>query len=245
MPSPVPFPMPLPVPFPNPFRPKSVPFPRPSSPPKPRPTAPPPHRRVPAKEKTIARFLKGKFAVRSSFGHVRDLPPKKIGVEVDNDFAPQYVVLPRAKKILDDFKHIAAKCSTVYLATDHDREGESIAWHIVDILKLPLEKVRRITFHEITPEAINKAVSEPRAIDEHLVQAQQARRIIDRLVGYRLSPLLWEKSSGACRPAACSRSPSASCPSATGKSRNSPPRSIGPWPPRFSFPERRLLSRPA
>ena len=147
----------------------------------------------PAKERTISRFLKNEFVVKSSFGHVRDLPVRKIGVNVDDDFAPQYVVLPRAKKILAEFKSLVSKAPFVYLATDHDREGESIAWHLVDMLKLKPDQVKRITFHEITPTAIKAAIAEPRAIDENLVHAQQARRVIDRLVGYKLSPLLWAK----------------------------------------------------
>ena len=147
----------------------------------------------PAKERTISRFLKGDFIVKSSFGHVRDLPVRKIGVDVEDNFAPRYVVLPRAKKILAEFKGLASKAAYVYLATDHDREGESIAWHLVDVLKLKPNQVKRITFHEITPGAINEAIAAPRSIDENLVNAQQARRVIDRLVGYKLSPLLWAK----------------------------------------------------
>ncbi|MEK7232636.1 MAG: type I DNA topoisomerase [Elusimicrobiota bacterium] len=147
----------------------------------------------PAKERTISRFLKGEFVVKSSFGHVRDLPVRKIGVNVDDDFAAQYVVLPRAKKILAEFKSLVSKAAFVYLATDHDREGESIAWHLVDMLKLKPDQVKRITFHEITSAAIKAAIAAPRAIDENLVHAQQARRVIDRLVGYKLSPLLWAK----------------------------------------------------
>jgi DNA topoisomerase I len=147
----------------------------------------------PAKERTISRFLKSDFVVRSSFGHVRDLPVRKIGVDVEEDFEPQYVVLPRAKKILAEFKQLVGKSAYVYLATDHDREGESIAWHLVDMLKLKPDQVKRITFHEITPTAIKAAIEEPRSIDENLVHAQQARRVIDRLVGYKLSPLLWAK----------------------------------------------------
>lgn len=147
----------------------------------------------PAKERTISRFLKDDFIVKSSFGHVRDLPVRKIGVNVDDDFSPQYVVLPRAKKILAEFKSLVSKAPFVYLATDHDREGESIAWHLVDMLKLKPDQVKRITFHEITPGAIKEAISAPRSIDENLVHAQQARRVIDRLVGYKLSPLLWAK----------------------------------------------------
>ncbi|MBI4375698.1 MAG: type I DNA topoisomerase [Elusimicrobia bacterium] len=147
----------------------------------------------PAKERTISRFLKGKYVVRSSYGHVRDLPVRKLGVEVDDKFKPQYVVLPRAKKILAEFRAMVGKCPYVYLATDHDREGESIAWHIVESLNLARAKVKRITFHEITPQAIQEALTAPRSIDENLVHAQQARRVIDRLVGYKLSPLLWAK----------------------------------------------------
>ena len=147
----------------------------------------------PAKEKTISRFLDGDYIVRSSYGHVRDLPVRKIGVDVKDGFAPQYVVLPRAKKLLSEFKALAADAPYVYLATDHDREGESIAWHLVELLGLPKEKARRITFHEITPGAIREALAAPREVDDNLVAAQQARRIIDRLVGYKLSPLLWTK----------------------------------------------------
>jgi len=120
----------------------------------------------PAKERTISRFLKSDFIVKSSFGHVRDLPVRKIGVDVEDDFAPQYVVLPRAKKILAEFKSLVSKAAYVYLATDHDREGESIAWHLVDMLKLKPDQVKRITFHEITPTAIKAAIEEPRSIDE-------------------------------------------------------------------------------
>ncbi|MDE2237517.1 MAG: type I DNA topoisomerase, partial [Elusimicrobia bacterium] len=147
----------------------------------------------PAKERTISRFLKSGFVVRSSYGHVRDLPLRKIGVDVDHDFKPQYVVLPRVKKLLSEFKSLVERSPYVYLATDHDREGESIAWHLVELLGLPGGRVRRITFHEITPGAIHEAIASPRSIDNNLVDAQQARRIIDRLVGYKLSPLLWAK----------------------------------------------------
>ncbi|MDD5629933.1 MAG: type I DNA topoisomerase, partial [Elusimicrobia bacterium] len=147
----------------------------------------------PAKERTIARLLKGSYVVRSSFGHVRDLPVKKLGVDLEKDFTPQYVVLPRAKKLLPEFRELAESSPAVYLATDHDREGESIAWHLAELLDLPSAKVRRITFHEITPNAINEALAAPRALDQSLVNAQQARRVIDRLVGYLLSPLLWAK----------------------------------------------------
>ncbi|HVA66550.1 MAG TPA: type I DNA topoisomerase [Elusimicrobiota bacterium] len=147
----------------------------------------------PAKERTIARFLKSGYVVRSSYGHVRDLPVRKMGVDVKKGFAPEYVLLPRAKKILAEFKPLVEKSSYVYLATDPDREGEAIAWHLSEILGLPPERIRRIAFHEITPQAVAHALESPRAIDLGLVQAQQARRVIDRLVGYTLSPLLWAK----------------------------------------------------
>ena len=147
----------------------------------------------PAKQRTISRFLQNGYVVASSYGHVRDLPEKKLGVDEDNDFEPSYVLLPRTKKLLPELRKMSDRAGHVYLATDHDREGESIAWHLVQILNLPEEKVRRITFHEITPEAIREAMSAPRGVDMNLVQAQQARRVIDRLVGYKLSPLLWRK----------------------------------------------------
>ncbi|MBI4346810.1 MAG: type I DNA topoisomerase [Elusimicrobia bacterium] len=147
----------------------------------------------PAKERTISRILQKDFVVRSSYGHVRDLPEKKMGVDEKKNFEPTYVLLPRTKKILPELETLAKKASMVYLATDHDREGESIAWHLVHLLGLGDDRVRRITFHEITPAAIQEAIKEPRGIDLHLVHAQQARRVIDRLVGYKLSPLLWKK----------------------------------------------------
>src|SRR3989338_546781 len=147
----------------------------------------------PAKERTISRLLKNKYTVKSSYGHVRDLPVRKIGVNVQDGFEPQYVVIPRAKKILAELNPLVSRSPYVYLATDPDREGESIVWHLVELLNLDPKRVRRITFHEITPAAINEAIASPRQIDSNLVSAQQARRVIDRLVGYKLSPLLWAK----------------------------------------------------
>jgi len=150
----------------------------------------------PTKERTIAKFLaKGgeKFVVKSSYGHVRDLPENSLGVDEKNNFKPHYVILPKAKKVIYELKKIVKQCETIYLATDYDREGEAIAWHLTKVLGLDLENVLRITFHEITPQAIYEALSNPRKIDLNLVNSQQARRIIDRLVGYKLSPLLWEK----------------------------------------------------
>lgn len=147
----------------------------------------------PAKQRTISKILSRHYVVRSSYGHVRDLPESKLGVNDKGDFEPTYVLLPRTKKILPELKELSDKAPAIYLATDHDREGESIAWHLAHILEIPDEKIKRITFHEITPAAIEEALKAPREIDMHLVHAQQARRVIDRLVGYKLSPLLWKK----------------------------------------------------
>ena len=147
----------------------------------------------PTKAKTISKFLGKNFTVLSSFGHVRDLPKSKIGVDVEHDFAPQYVVPTKAKKAVSDLKRAAAKADLVYFASDQDREGEAISWHLLELLDLAPEKIRRITFHEITEEAIKASLEHPRALDQHLVDAQQARRVLDRLVGYELSPFLWRK----------------------------------------------------
>ncbi|MCF6171872.1 MAG: type I DNA topoisomerase [Bacteroidales bacterium] len=147
----------------------------------------------PAKAKTIEGFLGKDFIVRSSFGHVMDLNKTKISVDIENDFKPEYEVSPDKKKVLSDLKKIAYKVDTVWLASDEDREGEAISWHLLNALELDKEKTKRIVFHEITKNAIQKAVENPRGIDENLVAAQQARRVLDRLVGYELSPLLWKK----------------------------------------------------
>lgn len=148
----------------------------------------------PAKAKTIQKYLGGDFVVKSSYGHVRDLPKSKLGVDVDNDFEPQYVVPVKARKQVEELRKAAAKAEAIYFATDEDREGEAIAWHLMAILKpKKSQAVHRITFTEITREAIKKAVENPRELDVNLVNAQQARRVLDRLVGYELSPLLWKK----------------------------------------------------
>ncbi|AKL98341.1 type I DNA topoisomerase [Endomicrobium proavitum] len=147
----------------------------------------------PAKEKTISKILGKDYAVKSSYGHIRDLPKNKIGIDVENNFEPTYVNIARAKKVISDLKNASEKSDRIYLATDFDREGEAIAWHLKEALKLSDKKISRITFHEITPEAINSAVKNPRELDMHLVDSQQTRRILDRLVGYKLSPLLWKK----------------------------------------------------
>jgi len=145
----------------------------------------------PAKAKTIEKYLGGDYKVIASFGHVRDLPGAELGVDVVNKFTPRYVIPQKARKTISILKHDAKNAKIIYMATDYDREGEAIAWHVAEVLKL--KNPERITFHEITKDAIQDAVKHPRAIDMHLVDAQQARRILDRLVGYKLSPFLWKK----------------------------------------------------
>ncbi|MCR4662670.1 MAG: type I DNA topoisomerase [Endomicrobiaceae bacterium] len=147
----------------------------------------------PAKSKTISKMLGSDYIVKSSFGHIRDLPEKEIGVDIEKNFKPTYVAMPKSKKIIADLKKAVAEVGHVYLATDLDREGEAIAWHLKELLKLSDENTDRITFHEITESAIKEAVQNPRKLDMALVDSQQARRILDRLVGYKLSPILWKK----------------------------------------------------
>lgn len=147
----------------------------------------------PTKQKTISKILGNNFIVRSSFGHVRDLPARSIGVDIANDFKPTYVPVERAKRLISELTSLAKGANEIFLATDPDREGEAIAWHLVELLNLPAEKYKRIFFHEITPTAIKESFDHARKIDDNLVNAQQARRILDRLVGYLLSPLLWKK----------------------------------------------------
>ena len=147
----------------------------------------------PAKARTIERFLGKEFVVKSSFGHVRDLAKKNLGIDIENDFQPDYIVSADKKKVVKELKSLAQEAKLVWIASDEDREGEAIAWHLQEVLKLDKEKTRRIVFHEITKDAIQHAIENPRNIDENLVNAQQARRVLDRLVGFELSPLLWKK----------------------------------------------------
>ena len=147
----------------------------------------------PAKAKTIEKFLGKDFRVESSFGHISDLPSSELGVDVTNDFKPKYIVSTDKKAIVKKLKDIASKAEMVWLASDEDREGEAIAWHLSEALDLDKAKTKRIVFHEITKTAIDKAILNPRDLDYNLVDAQQARRVLDRLVGYELSPVLWKK----------------------------------------------------
>jgi DNA topoisomerase-1 len=150
----------------------------------------------PAKAKTIEKFLGSDFQVESSYGHIADLPSKEIGVDVLNGFKPKYEVSADKKALVSKLKTLAKKAEMVWLASDEDREGEAISWHLAEELKLDKAKTKRIVFHEITKTAILKAIDNPREIDYNLVNAQQARRVLDRLVGYELSPVLWRKVKG-------------------------------------------------
>ncbi|MUP47521.1 type I DNA topoisomerase [Gramella sp. BOM4] len=150
----------------------------------------------PAKAKTIEKFLGKDYKVASSFGHIADLPTKEIGVDTEGDFTPKYIVSKDKKDVVRKLKGLAKDAETVWLASDEDREGEAIAWHLAEELKLKNDKTKRIVFHEITKSAILNAIENPRSIDYNLVNAQQARRVLDRLVGYELSPVLWRKVKG-------------------------------------------------
>jgi len=147
----------------------------------------------PAKAKTIEKYLGKDYTVKSSFGHIRDLPKKGLNIDVDKGFTPSYEVNPDKKKVVAELRKAAKEAEDVWLASDEDREGEAIAWHLTQALKLDPKKTKRIVFHEITKTAIENAIKTPRTVDLHLVDAQQARRVLDRLVGYELSPVLWKK----------------------------------------------------
>src|SRR6478609_1131486 len=147
----------------------------------------------PAKAKTIEGILGKDFEVKSCFGHIRDLEKNDMGIDINNNFKPTYIVPPEKEKVVKELKSIAKKSDEVWLASDEDREGESISWHLAEVLGLDIKTTKRIVFHEITKPAIQKAVQNPRTINMDLVNAQQARRILDRIVGFELSPVLWRK----------------------------------------------------
>ena len=147
----------------------------------------------PSKAKTIGKYLGPDYTVKASMGHLRDLPKSTMGVDIDNQFEPQYVPLEAKAEVIDELRKQAKKADAVYLATDPDREGEAISWHLKELLELPDDKAYRVTFNEITQKVVSQAIENPRAIDYALVDAQQARRVLDRIVGYQLSPLLWKK----------------------------------------------------
>ena len=149
----------------------------------------------PAKAKTIEKFLGKDFHVVSSFGHIRDLSKKKnLGIDIENNFTPDYEIPKEKAKVVSELKKAAADSNNIWIASDEDREGEAIAWHLACVLKLDLATTKRIVFHEITKEAISNAIETPRQVDMNLVNShQQARRILDRLVGFEISPVLWKK----------------------------------------------------
>ena len=148
----------------------------------------------PAKANTIKKFLGGSTKVVASMGHIRDLPKSKMGIDIEHDFEPQYINIRGKGDLIKSLRKDAKQAKTVYLATDPDREGEAIAWHLATILNEDAENITRVTFNEITKTAVQKAIKEPRNIDINLVDAQQARRVLDRIVGYKISPVLWKKS---------------------------------------------------
>ena len=147
----------------------------------------------PAKAKTIEKYLGKDFRVVSSFGHIRDLKKKNLGIDIENDFAPEYEIPKEKTKVVAELRKAAAQSKNIWIASDEDREGEAIAWHLASVLDLDLETTRRIVFHEITKDAITNAILNPRKVDMNLVHSQQARRILDRIVGYEISPVLWKK----------------------------------------------------
>ena len=147
----------------------------------------------PAKAKTIGRYLGNGYTVKASMGHVRDLPKSKIGIDFDHDFQPDYQPIKGKEEVIADLKEAAEASDNIYLATDPDREGEAISWHLKELLEIPNEKIYRVTFNEITKRVVTESIAAPRPIDQNLVDAQQARRLLDRIVGYQLSPLLWRK----------------------------------------------------
>ena len=147
----------------------------------------------PSKAKTIGKYLGPDYTVKASMGHLRDLPKSTMGVDLSHDFQPQYIPVPGKESLIRELQSAADSAETVYLATDPDREGEAISWHLKELLNLPEEKIRRVTFNAITPKTVTESIQAPRGIDYDLVDAQQARRVLDRVVGYQLSPLLWRK----------------------------------------------------
>ena len=147
----------------------------------------------PSKAKTIGKYLGPDYTVKASMGHLRDLPKSTMGVDLEGNFEPHYIPVRGKEDLIRELKNAAAQVDTVYLATDPDREGEAISWHLKELLGLSDEKAHRVTFNEITQKVVRESIASPRDIDYDLVDAQQARRILDRIVGYQLSPLLWKK----------------------------------------------------
>ena len=183
----------------------------------------------PSKAKTIGKYLGSDYIVKASMGHLRDLPKSKMGVDLEHNFEPQYIPVRGKEDLIKELKKASADVDTVYLATDPDREGEAISWHLKELLGLSDEKARRVTFNEITQKVVRESIAQPREIDYDLVDAQQARRILDRIVGYELSPLLWRKSAAGSPPAGSRALPPVWW--WTGRTKSGPLhlRNTGPW----------------
>ena len=187
----------------------------------------------PAKAKTIKKYLGSGYEVVASMGHIRDLPKSKIGVDIEHGFKPDYIEMKDKKELISSLTKQAKKSDKVYLATDPDREGEAISWHLAYILGLDLNDQNRVTFNEITKSGVKNGMEHPRTINIDLVNAQQARRILDRIVGYKLSPFLWKKrSTGPSTPSCWLRAAAVPL----------PPSSTAPQRARWSLPTRRRLT---
>ena len=163
----------------------------------------------PTKARTIQRFLGEGFTVKASEGHIRDLQEKQLSIDIKGGFTPEYVIPDGKKKVVAELTRLANQASVIWLASDEDREGEAISWHLCETLGLDKARTRRIAFHEITKDAILRAIGNPREVDMNLVNAQQARRVLDRLVGFELSPIPGKRSTADCPPDACRASPCA------------------------------------
>lgn len=183
----------------------------------------------PAKAKTIGRYLGNGYTVKASMGHVRDLPKSKIGIDFDHDFEPNYQPIKGKEEVIADLKEAAEASDNIYLATDPDREGEAISWHLKELLEIPNEKTYRVTFNEITKRVVTESIAAPRPIDQNLVDAQQARRLLDRIVGYQLSPCSGAKSAGVSPPDVSSLWPPGWWWIERKKFAPSCPRNTGPW----------------
>jgi len=185
----------------------------------------------PAKARTIERYLGGEYTVLASVGHIKDLPKKRLGVDPAHGFKTDYEIIPGKEAIVKNLRKAADKADVIYLAADPDREGEAICQHIFEEIEAANDKVFRVMFNEITRDAIRQAFQSPGRIDENLVKSQNTRRILDRLVGYKISPLLWRRFERASPPAVCSRWPPQSSVNGSGRSSPSSRRSTGTCPP--------------
>ncbi len=198
----------------------------------------------PAKAKTINKYLGPDYVVKASMGHIRDLPKSKLGVDVEKDFEPLYEVIPERKKLVAELKKAAEEASTIILAADPDREGEAICWHLKALLDEGDKPLHRLKLHEITKPAVEEAIRHMTVLDKNMFDAQQARRVLDRLVGYLISPLLWKKVARGLARAGSNRSPCASSTNARRRSGPSSPRNIGRFSPTWPPPTRRRSGRP-